>query len=100
MCFLPSVCAIFGEMSIYVFCPFKKNVIYLFWLCWVFTAARALSVCGQRGLLPSCGALASRCSGHSGCGVQAVGAQASVVAVHGLSHCCSQALEHRCGAQA
>ena len=29
------------------------SIIY-FWLCWVFTAAQALTSCGEQGLLSSC----------------------------------------------
>ena len=49
-----------------------------------------------------CGAWASHCGGFSS-RVWALGIQALVVVVHGLSSCGSQALEHRlssCGAQA
>ena len=50
-----------------------------------------------------CGAQASHCGGFSCCGARDLGAWASVVVVHGLSSCGSQALERRlssCGAQA
>ena len=55
---------------------------------------RASSSCGERGLLfiAVCGlllAMASRC------GAQALGARASVVVVHGLSRCGSQAVDRR-----
>ena len=56
----------------------------------------------EQGLLSSC-ARASPCGGFSCWGAQALGAQASAVAAHGLSSCGSQALEHplgNCGAQA
>ena len=42
--------------------------IYLFiylWLCWVFAPLQTFSTCGERGLLSSCGAQASYCSGFS-----------------------------------
>ena len=57
--------------------------------------ARAFSSCSKRELLfvAVCGLLiaeASLC-----CGAQALGAQASVGVVHGLSGCGSRALEHR-----
>ena len=62
--------------------------IYLFiyfWLCWVFVAARRLSlVVVSGGATLRCGAWASHCGGFSCCGAQAVGAQASVVVAHGL----------------
>ena len=50
-----------------------------------------------------CGARASHCRGFSSCGVQALGAWASVVVAHRLTSCGSRALERRlssCGAQA
>ena len=78
--------------------------------------ARALSSCGEQGLLfvvvrglliagatLCCGARASHCSGFSCCGAWAVGVRASVVVARGLSSCGSLALERRvssCGAQA
>ena len=42
--------------------------IYISWLCWVFIAAPVFSRCGERGLLCSCSAWASHCSGFSCCG--------------------------------
>ena len=82
-----------------------------FWLCWVFIAARRLSLVVENGgysslrcagfslrwllLLWSTG---SRCAGFSSCGTWA-----SVVMAHGLSSCGSWALECRlssCGARA
>ena len=42
-----------------------------------------------------CGPWASRCSGFSRLGAQAVGAQASVAATHGLGGCSFPALGHR-----
>ena len=56
----------------------------------------------SRGLLSSCGAWASHCSGFS-CGAQALGAQASVTAAHGFNSCSSWPVKHRissCDAQA
>ena len=61
-----------------------------------------LQLCSAGATL-GCGAQASHCGGFSCCGARALGAQASVVVVRGLSSCGSQALEHRlssCGAQA
>ena len=60
-------------------------------------------VAASRGLLFSYDAPASHRGGFSCCGAQALGAQASVVAVHALSFCGSWVLEHRlntCGARA
>ena len=51
---------------------FLTNFIYLFCLCWVFVAMQTLSTCGKQGLLSSCDAQASYCSGFS-CGAQALG---------------------------
>ena len=39
------------------------------------------------GVLSHCSAQTSRCSGFSGCGVQALGHMGSVVVVHGLISC-------------
>ena len=49
------------------------------------SCAWAFSNCGKWGLLSSCGARASRCHGYFCRGAQALGAQASVAVVHGLS---------------
>ena len=51
------------------------NMYFLFFyfcLCWGFVAARAFSSCRERGLLSSCGARASRCSGFSCCPAWAI----------------------------
>ena len=56
--------------------------------CWVW----AFCMWSQPGLLSSCGAPASHCSGFS-CGARAPGAGASAVAAHGLSSCDSRARE-------
>ena len=70
---------------------------FCFYLCvhfqlpWVFAAAHRFSLAAVRGLLSSCGVQASHCRGLSGCGVQAPGTQASVVAARGPS--CSTACE-------
>ena len=45
--------------------------------------AWAFSTCGEQGLLSSCGAWASQCSGFS-CAAQVLGTWASVVAARGL----------------
>ena len=65
--------------------------IYYFWLCWVFVAARGLSLVAASGATLCCGARASHCGGFSCCGAQAVGARASVVVVCGLSSCGARA---------
>ena len=75
----------------------------LFWLHWVFVALCSLSLVAVSGGTLHCGVRASHCSDFSCCGVQALGAWASVVAAWGLSSCSSQALEHGlniCAAQA
>ena len=56
---------------------------------------QVFSSCREQGLLSSCGVRASDWGGFSRCRAQALGAWASVAVVHGLSSCCSQALEHR-----
>ena len=61
----------------------------------------AFSSCGEWGAKLCCGAWASHCGGFSHCGTRALGTQASVLVVRGLSSCGSRALEHRlssCGA--
>ena len=44
-----------------------------FWLCWVFVAAQAFLWLQWVGLLSSCGAQASHCSGFSWRGARALG---------------------------
>ena len=67
---------------------FKKNLfVLLFWLLWVFVAARGATL--------HCGARTSPCGGFSCCGAWALGAWASVVVARGLSSCGLQALERR-----
>ena len=70
------------------------SFIYLFiyfWLHWVSVAARGLSLVAASGAILRCSARASHCSGFSCCGAWALGTQASVVVVRGLSSCCSRA---------
>ena len=47
--------------------------------------AQAFSGCGEQSLLSNCDAWPSHCDGFSCCGAQALGTQASAVAMHGLS---------------
>ena len=59
------------ELPPLVFLFFLSKFIYFilfiyFWLCWVFVAARGLSLVVANGLL-CCGAHASRCGGFSCC---------------------------------
>ena len=74
-------------------CFFFFNLFILFfyfWLCWVFIAARGLSL-----VVVSGGYSSLHCGGFSCYGARALGVRASVVAAHRLSSCGSQALEHR-----
>ena len=48
---------------------FKKRLLIYFWLCWIFMAALAFSMCEKLGLLSNC-AWASHFSGFS-CGIWA-----------------------------
>ena len=63
---------------------------------------QAFSSCGKQGLLSSCSARVSRCSGFSCCGAQALGKQASGIVACRFSSCRSRTLEHSrlssCGA--
>ena len=63
---------------------------------------QAFSSCGKQGLLSSCSARASHCSGFSCCGAQALGKRASVIVARRLSSCGSRMLERSrlcsCGA--
>ena len=82
---------------------FKIIVCIYFWLCWVFVAVWAFYGCGERELLSSCEAQTSPCDVFSGWRAGALCAQASEVAVCGLSSYGSPALEYRlysCGPQA
>ena len=72
-------------------------------MCWVLVDAHRLSLVMASGGTLRCGARASHCGGFSCYGARALGARASVVVVHGLSSCGSQALEGRlssCGTRA
>ena len=75
---------------------FFINLFYFiyFWLRWVFIAACGLSLAAWSRGYPSLRVWDSHCTGFS-CGARALGAQASVVVVLGLSSCGSWALEHR-----
>ena len=63
------------------------SVFLYFGLCSVFIAAWAFLYLQRQGLLSSCGAAASHCSGFSCCGAQALGRP-------GFSSCGCQALQH------
>ena len=43
----------------------KKNLFIYLWLCWVFVAARGLSLVAASGATVCCGAWASHCGGFS-----------------------------------
>ena len=78
-------------------------VLIYFWLCWVFVAARWLSLVAASRDYSLLRSRASHCGGFSCCGAQALDVWASVVVARGLSSCGSRALEHRlssCGAWA
>ena len=62
---------------------FFFNKLFYFWLCWVFVAARGLSLVAVSGATLRCGAQGSHCSGFSRRGAQALGAWASVVVARG-----------------
>ena len=71
------------------------NLFILFiyvWSCWVFTAARGLSLVAACGATLRCGEWASNCGGFFCCRARALGVRASVVVVRRLSSC-SWALE-------
>ena len=61
-------CHIFSDSPVSLF-----HYLFIYWLCWVFVAAHGLSVCGEQGLLSSCSAQASHCSGFSCCRASTVG---------------------------
>ena len=67
-------------------------LIYLFLVALGLCCCTKVFLCGEQGLLSSCGARASHCHGFSR-GAQVLGTQASVSAACGLSNCGSQALE-------
>ena len=73
------------------------------WLCWVFVAARRLSLVAVSGGTLRCGVWASHCGGLSCCGAWALGTQTSLVVACRLSSCGLRALELRlssCGPRA
>ena len=74
-----TLCLHSGNEGAMALLSFFLKIIYLF--IYLFLAALDLH----------CGAQASHCSGFSCCGAQALGAQASVVVVRGLSSCGSRA---------
>ena len=90
-------------ITFFVFNKFIYFIYFYFWLCWVFVAARGLSLVAARDATLHCGAGASHCHGFSCCRAWGPGARASIDVACGLSSCGSQALERRlssCGAWA
>ena len=61
--------------------------LFIYWLRWVFVAARRLSLVAASGATLRCSAWASHCGGFSCCGAWALGTWASVVVARGLSSC-------------
>lgn len=66
---------------------FLNNLVYLFSIVRVFSAARAFSRRGKQELLCSCSARASHFGGFSCCGAQTLGAPASAFAAQGPISC-------------
>ena len=101
--FMHTTLSFFTYLFIYLSIYLSIYLFIYFWLCWVFVAARGLSVIAASGATLHCGAQASPHGGLSCCRAWALGTWASVVVAHGLSSCGSQALQHKlssCGAQA
>ena len=88
---LCTICSIFFFLILFYFI----SLFLYFWLCWVFVAARGLSLVVVSRATLCYGTQASHCGGFSCCGAQALGAQASVVVACGLSSCGSRALERK-----
>ena len=66
-----------------MFC-FMLCILFIYWLRWVFVAARAFSSCGEWGAALRCGVRASHCGGFSCCGARALGSRTSEVVARGL----------------
>ena len=66
---------------------FLKIILFIYWLCWIFTTVQLFSSSGERGLLSSGTAWASHCSGFSCWEAQALG--------WGFSSCSLWVLQHR-----
>ena len=83
------------DPKVNLLCFFLKNIIlFIFGCVWSLLVHRLFSS-GRLGLLSSCCARPSHCSGFSCCLAQALGTGASVFVAHGLMNFGSQALEHR-----
>ena len=74
---------------------FLNNFIYFGAVLGLGYCTWAFASCGKWGLLSSCGAQASHCSGLSYCGAEVPGMWASVVEAHGLSSAGSVVVVHR-----
>ena len=93
--------------DIFYFCSFCfvfsfKFYLFIFWLRWVFVAARGLSLVAVSGLLIEVASLVAE-HGLQAHGLQQLWHASSVVVARGLSSCGSRALERRlnsCGARA
>ena len=94
--FFPAPCSVFhlhllpsGQDSYltHLF-SFLKRVLLIYLFIFGCTGSSLLSVaissCSERGLPPSCGVQASRCSGFSCCRAQALGSMGSIVVAPGL----------------
>ena len=75
-------------LLVYNFIKHLNILLIYFWLCWVFIAAQAFSMCREQGLLSSCSVWASHCGGFPYC-------RAQVPGFGGFSSCrtCSQQLQ-------
>ena len=66
-------------MSFFLYIYKFIYLLFFFWLCWVFVAARGLSLVAVSEVYSSL-----QCMGFSSCGAQALGMRASVVVARGL----------------
>ena len=76
-----------ADKAVDLFYFFINLFIYLFlnfWLCWVFTAVRRLSLVAESRDYSSLRCTCFHCGGFSCCGARALGARASVVVARGL----------------
>ena len=62
-----------GGVTVLFFFFFFLIYLFYFWLCWVFVAARGLSLVEASWATLRCSAWASYCSGFSCCRAQALG---------------------------
>ena len=59
--------------EVFLFCFVFKHLFILFWLCWVFVAARLFSPCRAWGPLSGCSQRASHWGGSCCCGARVLG---------------------------